>query len=255
MSKPEASTPAKNKEKETPDLPSKNLGAVVPASKRKRQDAGLAELRAPLGRRRQQRELYAAAHRVYAFGADAHAIAEFPDERIGLLALGAAAAAFVTGDGDDGVVAFAIEAVGACGFFECVDGEEAFDEDVKELDKATVFLDGDDQGVILIAKMLFHELRGFPGDEFALGVGGATLGLGSFGSDFLKVIQRIKSGLDADGGLDLSGRFCVGIGERPFEYAMNDQIGIAADGGGEVGVLLEAESEMAKRIGGVAGLL
>src|SRR5260370_10904942 len=43
--------------------------------------------------------------------------------------------------------------------------------------------------------------------------------------------------------------------ERPFQNAMNDEVGIAPNGRSEMGVLVEAEGEMSERLRGVAGLL
>src|SRR5882724_4489070 len=43
--------------------------------------------------------------------------------------------------------------------------------------------------------------------------------------------------------------------ERPFQDAMNDEVGISANWRREMRVFVEAEGEMAERLGGVAGLL
>src|SRR5258708_20740367 len=43
--------------------------------------------------------------------------------------------------------------------------------------------------------------------------------------------------------------------ERPFQNAMNDEVGIAPNGRSEMGVLVEAEGEMSERLRGVAGLV
>ncbi len=45
------------------------------------------------------------------------------------------------------------------------------------------------------------------------------------------------------------------MSERPFEDAMDDEIGITANGRSEMRVFVEAKSEMAERIGGVTSLL
>src|SRR5437867_8507481 len=47
----------------------------------------------------------------------------------------------------------------------------------------------------------------------------------------------------------------VWMRESPLENAMDDQIRITADGRGEVSVFVEAEGEVAERLGGIAGLL
>src|SRR6267378_6884310 len=116
--------------------------------------------------RRDEGEFDAAADGVDALGADADAIAEFPGElESGFAAGGAAASAGVaTGDSDDGVVAFAIDATGVGGFFDGGDGQKSFHENFEEFDEAAVFLHGDDQGIVFVAEMLLHKLRGFPTD-------------------------------------------------------------------------------------------
>src|SRR5882762_8061764 len=85
--------------------------------------------------RRDEGEFDAAADGVDAFGADADSIAEFPGElQSGFAAGGAAATAGVpAGDGDDGVVAFSIDAAGVGGFFDRGDRQQAFHENFEEL--------------------------------------------------------------------------------------------------------------------------
>jgi hypothetical protein len=70
--------------------------------------------------------------------------------------------------------------------------------------------------------MLFHELGGLPAHEFALGSGGAAFGFGSFGGNFLEMLQRIDSGFGADGGFDVGRRGRFGIRQSPFQDAMNN---------------------------------
>jgi len=50
------------------------------------------------------------------------------------------------------VIAFAEDAAGAGEFFQSADGKKAFDEDFKKLDEAAVFLDGNDQAVVFLAR-------------------------------------------------------------------------------------------------------
>src|SRR5258708_15400183 len=69
------------------------------------------------------------------------------------------------------------------------------------------------------------------------------------------MLQRIDGGFDADDGLDVRRRGCFGIRERPFQDAVDDQVGIAANGRSEVGVFVEAKSEVAFGFGGIASLL
>src|SRR5207245_9383672 len=73
----------------------------------------------------------------------------------------------------------------------------------------------------------------------------------------LQVLVRIGRGLSARrrGGVQLgSWRSILRMIERPFQNAMNDEVGIPPNGRSEMGVLVEAEGEMAERLGGVAGL-
>jgi len=169
-------------------------------------------------------EFDAAADGVDALGADADAVAEFPGELQSGFAAGgtAAAAGIAAGDGDDGVVALAIDAAGVGSFLDGGDGQQAFDKDFEEFDEAAVFLHGDDERFVFVAEMLLHELRGLPTDEFAFGAGGPALGLGSFGGNFLQMLQRIDGGFGADDGLDVGRRGRFGIRQRPFEDAVND---------------------------------
>src|SRR5260370_27171621 len=160
--------------------------------------------------------------------------------------------------GDDGVIALAQHAACAGEFFESVDGKKAFDEDFEEFDKAAELLDGNDQAVVFLAEVLLHELSSFPVHQFALGAIGAALGFGGFRSDFFEVFVRIERGCGAwrGGGVHRrSWRSSVRMLERPLKNAMNDEVGITPNGRSEMGVLIETESEMAERLGGVASLL
>src|SRR5580692_10478332 len=53
----------------------------------------------------------------------------------------------------------------------------------------------------------------------------------------------------------MRGRGRTGIRERPFQNAMDDEVGIASDGRSEMRIFIEAQSEMAERLRRVAGLL
>ena len=94
-----------------------------------------------------------------------------------------------------------------------------------------------DQGRIVFAPAGF-ELGLEKGKEFdilavAFGVGGVALGFGNVEGDFLEQGQG-RAG-------------CV------KERAVNQQVGVAADGGGEMGVFGLAQSVMAQRFDGVTG--
>ena len=63
-----------------------------------------------------------------------------------------------------------------------VDGHEALDEQVGQLDKEAVLGRVEDKGGKLLADAVLHEANLLPLDQFALGLGGAALGLaGLFG--------------------------------------------------------------------------
>src|ERR1700743_1449686 len=102
--------------------------------------------------------------------------------------------------------------------------------------------------------MFFHELRGLPVDEFAFGPGGAAFGFGRFGGDFFEMRVGINHSFGFWRGLRIRRRRFVWMSKRPFQSAMDDEIGIAANRRSEMRVLLEAEREMAERVGGVARL-
>ena len=81
---------------------------------------------------------------------------------------------------DDLVCVFAPgEAVAAQG----VDGDEALDEEIGELDEEAVFGGVEHQGGKLVADAVLHEANLLPLDQLALGLGGAALGLAGFFGD------------------------------------------------------------------------
>ncbi len=152
------------------------------------------------------------------------------------------------------MLAFAMHDARSGGFFQRAERQESFHKNFQQLDEAAIFLHGYDERFVLVAEMIFHELRGLPIFQFAFGGGGAALGLGSFLSDLFEVLVGIESGFGADGRFEIGRRFFVGMRERPLENAMNDEIGIATNGRSEMGVLIEAQREVAEGIGGVARL-
>ena len=110
------------------------------------------------------------------------------------------------------------------------------------------------EAVVFLAEVLLHELRGFPVDEFAFGTGGAAFGFGRFGGDFFELRVGIDDGFGLGADFGLRRRRFVGMSKRPFQSAMDDEIGIAADRRSEMRVLVEAEREVAERVGGIARL-
>src|SRR5712664_2365312 len=95
------------------------------------------------------------------------------------------------------MIAFAKDAAGAGEFLECADGKKSFHKNFEEFDKATELLDGNDQAVVFLAEMLFHELSGLPVHEFALGAIGAALGFGGFCGDFLELPVGVERGFSS----------------------------------------------------------
>lgn len=148
---------------------------------------------------RNEREFDALAHGINAVGADAHAITEVPFERLRFCAAPApralcSMAPVAPTQGDDGVVALAVDATGASGFLERADRQQSFHKDLEKLDEAPKLLHGDDQAFVLLAEVVFHELRGLPIHEFALGAVGASLGFRGFRSDLLETTVGIQRG-------------------------------------------------------------
>ena len=70
-------------------------------------------------------------------------------------------------------------AVGA----EGVDGDKPLDKEIGELDKEAVFGGVEDEGGELFADAVLHEADFLPLDQFALGFGGAALGVAGFFGD------------------------------------------------------------------------
>ena len=66
---------------------------------------------------------------------------------------------------------------------EGLDGDEALDEEVVELDEEAVLGAGEDGGLEVFADAVLHELDLLPLHQLALGVVGAALGLGGFEGD------------------------------------------------------------------------
>ena len=70
-------------------------------------------------------------------------------------------------------------AVGA----QSVDGHQALDEEIGELDEEAEFGGIEDEGRELVADAVLHEANFLPFDQFALGLGGAALGVAGFFGD------------------------------------------------------------------------
>src|ERR1700722_7335860 len=109
---------------------------------------------------RQGRKLHAAADGVNTLGADADAVAEFPD----VSGVRAAAAGFflfpllgrrgalgVAASGNDGVILLAVENMLPGEFLDAVDGYQALDENFRQFDEETEFLHGGNQRIVLFA--------------------------------------------------------------------------------------------------------
>ena len=68
------------------------------------------------------------------------------------------------------------------------------------------------------------------------------------------MLGGIESGFRADCGFEISWGSFFRMSQRPLENAMDDEIGIATNGRSEVGIFVEAESEMAERVRSVTSL-
>src|SRR5438309_11515700 len=110
-----------------------------------------------------QGEFHAAADGIDTIGANAYTIAKFPRAHVSAT------------PGDDGMIAFAVQAVRSCLFFQAAYGHEPFHKNFHQFHEKTELLHRDDQSFVLIAKMLFHSLRGLPILELLFGGLGAAL--------------------------------------------------------------------------------
>ena len=124
---------------------------------------------------RGQREFDSMTHGVDAIGTHAHAFPKFPNARMSSPAA------------DNGVIPFAVKTMRSCLFFQTVQGNEALDKNLHQLDKETKLLHGDDQGLIFIPKMPFHELRGLPIDQLTFGGVGAPFSFRRFQGNYARV--------------------------------------------------------------------
>src|SRR5277367_3869168 len=109
-----------------------------------------------------RRKLDAVAERVDALRADADQVAEVESR------LRAFAARASVRFADDGMVAVAISATLGRKFFEAIDADEAFHENLHQLDEESEFLYRNNQRIILFAEVAFHKLRGLPLHQLAL---------------------------------------------------------------------------------------
>src|SRR6202795_4540829 len=134
----------------------------------------------PRGRSSHQRKLDAMAHGVYALGAHVDTIAQAEDPG---RSAGPAATVRLR---DDGMVALAVGAPLPGDFLEAVDAHETFDENLEKLDKEPEFLHRNNQRVKFLAETAFHELRGLPVHQLALGSVGAALGFRAFRRDLIE---------------------------------------------------------------------
>src|SRR5271156_961411 len=110
-----------------------------------------------------RRKLDAVAERVDALRADTDKVAEMENR------LRAFAARASVRFADDGMVEVAINASLGRKFFEAIHADEAFHENLHQLDEESEFLHRNNQRIILFAEMAFHELRGLPFHQLALG--------------------------------------------------------------------------------------
>ncbi len=173
---------------------------------------------------------------VDAFGDDGDFLAHF------VTGLGPAADEGVAGRGD------AVEIVAEGGDVDEAEGLgiEKFDEHAVVADFGD---DGGEAGAVFFRQFAFEEFEELEFDVFAFGFGAVLLGGGEV------VAEVIELGLGVVTGF-LRERFGVGeLVEIGFEKPVDDEVGIAADRGGEVGVVFLVEAVVAFGGGHVAGAL
>ena len=123
-------------------------------------------------------------------------------------------------------------------------GKKSFNKNIKEFDKAAVFLDGNDQAIEFVAKMILHNCAVFQSMSSRSAVAARRSVSEVSCGNFLEMVLRVERGFCADNGLDERRRRSIGMSESPFEDAMNDEIGITANRRSEVRVFVEAKSEV-----------
>ena len=120
-----------------------------------------------------------------------------------------------------------------------VNGDQAFDEQILQLDEESETGGADDERAEFLAHAVLHEFRFLPLHQFPLRVCCAAFGLGTFVGD----------------GGELLG--CEGVSlaiQERTENAMHHEIGIAANGRSEMRVTGRGQGEMTAILGAVARL-
>src|SRR4029077_286504 len=117
------------------------------------------------------------AHGIDALSANFDAVAQTPYTLLGFRGSAPSARTFRAANRNDCVIVFAIHAAGSHGILEGIDRQQSFDKYLEQFHEAAILLYRDDQALVFIAEMLFHELRGLPIAQFAYRGSGAPLGL------------------------------------------------------------------------------
>ncbi len=171
---------------------------------------------------------------------------------------------------------------------EVGDADHSFDEEAGGLDEDAEAGNAGDDAVDDIADVLGEELKDFDGAEFAFGVGGAAFGVGEvlaegdegsvvgghaerFGHEARAAAHAglaagdfdcfgLWSGLGDFSGAGFSffgfGFLLFGAGfhfEDGVEAAVDDEVGVAADGTGEVGIVFAGKGVVADGLWGIFG--
>ena len=151
---------------------------------------------------------------------------------------------------DDSVIALAILATGGGELFHLIDAHQSFDENIYKLHKESEFLHRNNQRFKFLTQTALHELRRLPIHQLAFGGVGAAFSFGRFDGNFIEFLAAIRAdagrfarivfiGAASFGDRHNARAFRIRIFERPFQRAMHDQIGIAANRRGEMRVFVE----------------
>src|SRR5439155_15227575 len=113
---------------------------------------------------------------------------------------------------------------------------------------------GDNQPLVFVAEMLFHELRGLPIAQFAFGGSRTPFRFGSFRGKFFQLFVAVNDGFRVRRGMRIGWSALSWMRKRPLQRAVHDQVRIAANRRSKMRVFVEAKRKVAKRVRGVTRL-
>jgi len=186
------------------------------------------------------------AHRIDALSSDANAVAELPQSLFGFWRCPAPPPLIRAGVSDDGMFVLPVDAVRSGRIFYRRHREQAFDEHFHQLHETSVLLHRNDEAFIFVPQMLLHELRGLPIAQFTFGGRRSAFRVRSLACQLFEDALRIKGSRSPLCRMRIGRRASAWIRERPFQCAVNNQIGIPPDGRRKMCVLIEAQREMAE---------